>query len=102
MTLHTLKSQKKMIEGRIKPPIIELKNEKIISRHLYSIAIADFFRKFSDYFGDADSFFRFEEGISGTERIKEYLPTKPESILKSLKRVIPEDLQKVFGVDDWK
>jgi ATP-dependent helicase YprA (DUF1998 family) len=96
------KEPEKMVEGRIKPPVIELKNEKIISRHLYSIAIADFFRKFSDYFGDADSFFKLEGGVSGTDKIKEYLLTKPESILKSLKRVIPEDLQKVFGVDDWK
>ncbi|MHA1578346.1 MAG: DEAD/DEAH box helicase [Candidatus Freyarchaeota archaeon] len=96
------KEPEKMVEGRIKPPVIELRNDKIISRHLYSIAIADFFRKFPEYFGVVDSFFRFEnDTTSGTEKIREYLQTKPQSILKSLKRVIPENLYDVFGIEKW-
>ena len=92
-----------MVEGRIKPPVIELRNEKIISRHLYSIVIANFFRHFPDYFGKVESFFKLEAGgVSGTEKIKEYLQTKPESILKSLKRVIPENLHNVFGIENWR
>ncbi|MGC8936749.1 MAG: Zn-binding domain-containing protein [Candidatus Methanomethylicaceae archaeon] len=95
------KEPEKMVEGRIKPPVIELKNEKIICRHLYSIVIANFFRQFPDYFGTVDSFFRLEGGVSGTEKIKQYLQTKPESILKSLRRVIPEDLHDVLGIENW-
>jgi len=97
------KEPEKMVEGRIKPPVIELRNEKIISRHLYSIVIANFFRHFPDYFGKVESFFKLEAGgVSGTEKIKEYLQTKPESILKSLKRVIPENLHNVFGIENWR
>ncbi|HDI10357.1 MAG TPA: DEAD/DEAH box helicase, partial [Euryarchaeota archaeon] len=32
-----------MIEGRIKPPVIELQNEKIIRRHMHSIVLSNFF-----------------------------------------------------------
>ncbi len=96
------KEPEKMVEGRIKPPVIELRNEKIISRHLHSIVIANFFKQFPDYFGTVESFFKLEsDGISGTEKIREYLQTKPESILKSLKRVIPRDLHNVFGIEKW-
>jgi hypothetical protein len=35
-----------MIEGRIKPPVIEICNEKNISRHLNSIVLANFLRIF--------------------------------------------------------
>ena len=96
------KEPKKMVEGRIKPPIIELRNEKIISRHLYSIVIANFFRQFPDYFGKVESFFKLEsDNVSGTEKIKEYLQTKPKFILKSLKRVIPKNLHEFFGIENW-
>jgi len=95
------KEPEKMVEGRIKPPVIELRNEKIISRHFHSIVIADFFRQFPDYFGKVESFFKLDGDISGTEKIKEYLQTKPESILKSLKRVIPENLHDVFDIENW-
>jgi len=96
------KEPEKMIEGRINPPVIELQNEKIISRHLYSAVIADFFRHFPDYFGTVDSFFMLESNnVFGTEKIKSYLQTKPESVLKSLKRIIPENLYDVFDIENW-
>lgn len=96
------KEPEKMVEGRIKPPAVEVRNEKIVSRHLYSIVLANFFRQFPDYFGDAESFFKLESSdISGTEKLKEYLETKPESILKSLKRVIPQDMYSIFDIEKW-
>lgn len=96
------KEPEKMVEGRIKPPAVEIRNEKIVSRHLYSIVLAYFFRQFPDYFGTVESFFKFENSnISGTNKLKEYLETKPESILKSLKRVIPEDMHSIFSIENW-
>jgi hypothetical protein len=60
----------KMVEGRIKPPAVEILNEKIVSRHLYSIVLANFFRQFPDYFGTAESFFKLEiSDIPGTKKI---------------------------------
>ncbi|MDI3543596.1 MAG: hypothetical protein PWP57_1201, partial [Candidatus Atribacteria bacterium] len=96
------KEPEKMVEGRIKPPVVEIVNEKIVSRHLYSIVLANFFRQFPDYFGNVESFFKLEiDGISGTEKLKEYLETKPESILLSLKRVIPKDMHNLFNIENW-
>jgi len=39
-----------MIEGRIKPPVIELQNEKIVRRHMHSVVLSNFFREYRDYF----------------------------------------------------
>jgi hypothetical protein len=91
-----------MVEGRITPPTVELRNEKIIRRHLHSIVLADFFRQFPDYFGVVDSFFKLEDdSISGTQNIKEYLKAKPNSILNSLKRTIPPNMHTLFDVENW-
>ncbi len=91
-----------MVEGRIKPPAVEICNEKIVSRHLYSIVLANFFKQFPDYFGTIESFFKLESiDISGTKKLKEYLLQKPKSILLSLKRVIPQELQSIFDLENW-
>jgi len=96
------KEPEKMVEGRIKPPAVEIRNEKIVSRHLYSIVLANFFRQFPDYFGTAESFFKLESSeSSGTEKLKQYLKARPESILESLKRVIPQGMHSLFNIENW-
>jgi len=96
------KEPEKMVEGRITPPVVEIRNEKIVRRHLHSIVLARFFREYQDYFGDVDSFFRLEEaGTSGLEKLKYYLEGKPTTILESLNRTIPEDLHNTFDFKNW-
>lgn len=96
------KEPEKIVDGRIIPPVIEIRNEKIVCRHLHSIVLARFFREYQDYFGDVDSFFRVEKGgTSALEKIKEYLEGKPTIILESLKRTIPENLHNTFDLETW-
>ncbi|MEN3038475.1 MAG: DEAD/DEAH box helicase [Candidatus Kryptonium sp.] len=92
----------KMIDGRIKPPVIEIHNEKIIYRHLFSVVLANFFKEYPEYFGTVDSFFKLEgDQISGTPKLKEYIKSKPISILTSLTRIIPQNLHNTFGIKNW-
>ena len=96
------KNPEKMIDGKIDPPTVELRNEKIISRHLHSVVLADFFRKHNDYFGTVESFFKLEEqSTTGPQKIKKYLDTKPQSIMHSLRRIIPEHLSHNFNIEKW-
>jgi hypothetical protein len=96
------KEPEKMVEGRIKPPVVEICNEKIVRRHLHSIVLANFFRQFPDYYGNVESFFKLDnKGVSGTEKLREYLQTRPESISKSLKRVIPPTMYDVYDIENW-
>lgn len=96
------KEPEKMVEGRINPPVVEICNEKIISRHLYSIVLANFFRQKPDYFGTVDSFFKLESTeISGTEKLREFLEGKPEPVSRSLRRVIPQAFHSIFDIGSW-
>ena len=96
------KEPEKMVEGRIKPPVVEIRNEKIIRRHLHSIVLARFFREHQDYYGKVDSFFRLDKDeLSGVIKLREYLNSKPAEVLRSLKRTIPENMYDTFNLENW-
>lgn len=96
------KEPEKMVEGRINPPIVEIRNEKIVRRHLHSMVLAQFFREHQDYFGNVDSFFRLEDGgISGLQLLREYLESKPVKIFESLRRTIPRNMHGTFDLGNW-
>ena len=96
------KEPEKMVGGKIKPPVAEIRNEKIVRRHLHSVVLAKFFRDYFNYFGNVDSFFHLEgREVSGPEKLKEYLENKPVAILESLKRTLPKDLHDIFDLENW-
>jgi len=96
------KEPEKMVNGRIKPPIVEIYNEKIVRRHLHSVVLSKFFRKNKEYYGVVESFFRLEDKKdTGLEKLKEFLEGKPQAILESLKRSIPEDMHDKFNLETW-
>jgi len=41
----------RVIRGEIRPPYFEISNDKIVRRHMYAVAIAQFLRRNPDYFG---------------------------------------------------
>ncbi|MCD6455981.1 MAG: hypothetical protein J7K81_04235 [Methanophagales archaeon] len=91
-----------MVGGRIKPPVVEIRNEKIVRRHLHSIVLAMFFREYPDYFGIAQSFFKLENGgVIRLQMLKEYLNKRPLDLLNSLKRTIPKNMHATFDLESW-
>jgi hypothetical protein len=101
------KEPQKMVDGKIKPPVVHIKNEKIVRRHLHSIILSKFFKDGNDeYFGkgsgNVDSFFRLEKPLpTGREKLREYLSSKPDFILESLQRSIPKEMHTQLGISDW-
>ena len=95
----------KMVAGCIKPPVVEICNEKIVRRHLHSMVLSSFLRAYPDYFGSVDTFFHLSEEKrklpSGPVLLREYLDCKPPTILESLKRTVPMDLHKMFDLENW-
>lgn len=94
----------KMITGEIRPPSITLRNEKIMLRHLYAVALAWYFHKNSSRF----------ENFSGLERIMpedapysviadlhEELSKHPRDLLEAIQVILPHDMQVELGVHSW-
>src|SRR5262249_23375445 len=92
----------KIIAGTIRPPYIELRNEKIIRRHAHSVVLSWFFRKCPNYFGKVEDFAFPQEGQpSGPSLLEEVLRERPADLLESLNRVIPDAMKATIGVEDW-
>lgn len=96
----------RIIGGMIKAPYIELNNEKIVLRHMFSVVFSWFFRKYPSYYGSVDDFLQIsnESGTSALEVLREVLNERPEDLLKSLEYVIPKSksLEAFVDLDNWK
>ncbi|GFO97597.1 DEAD/DEAH box helicase [groundwater metagenome] len=90
----------RLVSGKVKPPHFEIKNEKIILRHIYATALAKFWREHEDMFENVEAFF-FNK--NGTEMFKDYLSKKPEDIFEILQRIVPENFHhnKEINLKEW-
>lgn len=81
---------KELISGIIKTPYIVKKNEKIVLRHIYAIALAWFFRKYPESINTVNDFFDFDKGGSDcfSPILLNLLKQKPQDLLDSLKIAI--------------
>jgi hypothetical protein len=95
-----------IIGGMIKAPYIEMNNEKIVLRHMFSVVFAWFFRKYQTYYGKVDNFLNIsgEGGKSAVHVLKEVLSEQPEDLKHSLNFIVPKSksLQSYVDIESWK
>lgn len=96
-------SPEKMIAGEVKPPIFKLDNEKIVRRHIHSVAMGAFFKENPDYFRKVSDFFRHDEPLDtrGLHQIRSFLDKKPAHVLRSLRRIVPTSVSHLYGLLNW-
>lgn len=99
--LNYFNSPTKIIHGAIKAPYIEVKNEKIVKRHMNSVIFAYFFRKYPELFKNTENFFILNEEMYATNKVKELLESHPLDLITSLKKVVPNSLHEKLGLEDW-
>jgi len=100
--LNYFKDPRKMINGTIIPPTLEIYNEKIVRRHMHSVVLSKFFRENCKYFGTVNDFFQLDnKNVSGTVKLLDFLEKKPEYLLESLKKIIPENLYDILEIENW-
>lgn len=91
-----------MISGNIMPPQFKTDNEKICIRHLYSCVFAFFFKKYKEYFDNADTL--IGKNSEAYKKLKLFLTedSKNRNELKEyLKKVIPSTLQEKFEIESF-
>ncbi|MBI3652528.1 MAG: DEAD/DEAH box helicase [Acidobacteria bacterium] len=98
----------RMIAGTIRPPAFEVRNKKIIQRHIHSVALAMFWKEHKALFNKVKDFFFAVEGSEiknreaffATHPLREFLERKPPLLLEALKRILKE--QHVdFKIESW-
>ena len=88
-----------MISGKIKAPVFELENKKVVYRHIYAVALADFFANHQEVYNSNNANVFLNK--NGYELFKTYLQEKPEQLLQRLKKSIPKNIHAMMGIDTW-
>jgi Zn-finger nucleic acid-binding protein len=99
----------KIIKGEIKPPIFEVKNEKIIRRHMHSAVFSSFWRDNRELFGKVKDFFFDinEKEIKSLDEFKKehpifsFLQKRPKEIELALRNIVPEELHSALNLETW-
>lgn len=97
-----------MIKGVITPPSFKVDNEKISIRHVYSAALAFFWRENPKYYGSAEDMLepQKEGEHCGYEMFQQYLKGKPQNLKDYLLNCLPVNLIEQFHIEtfgwvDW-
>ena len=88
-----------MISGKIKAPIFEIENKKVVYRHIYAVALADFFAVHPEVYNHNNATV-FLNG-DGYQKLKDFLTRKPSYLLELLQKSIPQALHNIMGIDTW-
>ena len=98
----------KIIAGDTRVPVCYLDNSAIAIRHVFAVAMSEFFRDASergkDYSHDYNDFMDLSvEEPNGLRELRDFLAEQPASISRQLAGIIPQDLPvaEEIGVESW-
>lgn len=97
----------RILGGKIRPPVLSLRNEKIIIRHIAAIALSLFFRTFPErykHIGDSTScveaLFMDMEKPNGVADFKAYLTKHQFQLEETLRAIVPLEMYSKIGLDN--
>lgn len=100
----------RIISGETKVPVCHLDNDAIAARHVFAVALSEFFRYANkslgkDYSHVYNDFMDLSaEEPDGLQELRDYLASKPEGIRRQLACIIPRGLavSDEIDVEGWK
>lgn len=90
----------RMLSGKVRPPVLRLQNEKIITRHIAAVALSRSFRAFPERFESVEKLFRDLEHPSVVADFKAFLHEHQAELEESLRAIVPLDMLPKIGLDD--
>ena len=100
---HFAEPEKRILKGEVRPPVLNLKNPKIIERHMTAVALSHFFRKHSQRYTPVASLFGGDIGQpSAVSDFRSHCQHYANEIRQSLLEIIPDDakMMKTKLLDD--
>lgn len=100
----------RIITGETRVPMCYLDNDAIAIRHVFAVAMSEFFRYASlslgkDYSHKYSDFMDLSiEEPNGLRELRSYLSTEPKGVSEQLTRIVPRNLPVAdeIGIDEWK
>jgi hypothetical protein len=100
--IHFFETPSAIISGKIAPPYIEIYNEKIASRHINSVVMSWFFKKYPRYFHDnVKALVGYEDDLDAAVQLCADLEQYPQDLLSSIESILPDSLYRCMGISEW-
>jgi len=98
--LYYFAEPEQILSGKIRPPILSLKNEKIIIRHIAATSLSRFFRTFPERFKTVEGLLSNMLCPSGVIDFRVYLRKHQAELEETLRAIVPSDMLSKVGLDN--
>jgi len=98
--LYHFAEPQRMLKGIIRPPVLSLRNEKIITRHVAATALSRFFRASPEKFRSVERLFKDLEHPYGIIEFKEFLYQHKAELEESLQEIVPPEMANQVGLNN--
>lgn len=90
----------RMLQGKIRAPVLRISNEKIIVRHIAATVFSYYFRSKRERFGSLKDFINEFTNPSAVADFKNYLLARRAQYEEVLKEIIPKEMWARIGLGD--
>jgi hypothetical protein len=90
----------RMLSGQIRPPLLNLRNARVITRHIAAVGFSAFFRAFPDRFGDVQRLFGDLVNPSAADAFKTFLQQQRTALERILSAIVPSEMWEKVGLEN--
>jgi superfamily II DNA/RNA helicase len=90
----------RMLSGRVQPPVLALRNQKIITRHIAAVALSFFFRAFRHRFQKVESLFGNLNSPTGVAEFRRFLLQNRSRVEGTIRSILPTPMAAQWGQSD--
>lgn len=98
--LYHFAEPERMLGGKVRPPVLSLRNGKIITRHIAATALSHFFRTFPERFKTVEGLLTDMQHPSGVADFRTYLHEHQAELEETLRAIVPSDMFSEIGLDN--
>ena len=96
---HFEEPEKRIIEGKVRPPRLQMTNTKIVIRHMVATALSVFFKKNRTHFENVEAFVGDWSNPCAVSDLKRFCANATE-LKDTLRQIVPTDMHEDIGLAD--
>ncbi len=90
----------RMLAGKVQPPVLALRNERILTRHITAVALSFLFRAFAERFSKVENLFKDLTSPHGVSDFRTFLASNRSRIEDTIRHVLPQEMAAQLGLAD--
>jgi hypothetical protein len=98
--LYHFSEPNRMLTGRVQPPVLAVRNEKIVVRHLVAVALSFFFRAFRTRFQNVQALLGNLALPTGVADFRDFLGSRRAEIEATIRGILPPEMATQLGLSD--